>query len=132
MEQKLAETPAYLVVACDEEGVVGMALAEPYRAEDGSGPIMVRRGHVSMVFVTPMRWGSGIGRELLDALHLGMRERGYILASLWTRASNDRARRLYEGCGYQPTADVKKLPGGDEIIRYEIALSGPGRVVDAA
>jgi ribosomal protein S18 acetylase RimI-like enzyme len=74
-----------------------MALAEPYRAKDGSGPLMVDRGHVSMVFVAPTRWGSGIGCELLDALHLTMREHGYSSASLWTRASNERARRLYEG-----------------------------------
>lgn len=125
VEQKLAESTGYLVVACDDEGVVGMALAEPYRAQDGSGPVMVGRGHVSMVFVASKRWGCGIGRELLDALHLTMRERGYNAASLWTRASNERARRLYEGCGYQLTADVKRLPGRDEIVRYEIALSSP-------
>ncbi len=112
------------MVACDDEGVVGMALAEPYRAKNGSGPLMVDRAHVSMVFVTPTRWGSGIGCELLDALHLTMREHGYSSASLWTRASNERARRLYEGRGYQRTADVKQLPGGDTIVRYEIALGG--------
>jgi len=128
VEQKLAEPTAYLVVACDDEGVVGMALAEPYRAQDGCGPVMTDRGHVSMVFVAPKRWGCGIGRELLDALHRAMRERGYNAASLWTRASNGHARRLYEGRGYQLTADVKQLPGGDEIVRYEIALSGsPGQ-----
>ena len=105
-----------------------MALAEPYRAQDGCGPVMTDRGHVSMVFVAPKRWGCGIGRELLDALHRAMRERGYNAASLWTRASNGHARRLYEGRGYQLTADVKQLPGGDEIVRYEIALSGsPGQ-----
>lgn len=81
VEQKLAEPTAYLVVACDDEGVVGMALAEPYRAQDGSGPVMTDRGHVSMVFVAPQRWGCGIGRELLDALHRTMCERGYSVAS---------------------------------------------------
>lgn len=124
VEQKLAEATSYLVVACDDDGVVGMALAEPYRAEDGSGPLMVGRGHVSMVFVAPTRWGSGIGCELLDALHLTMREHGYSSASVWTRASNERARRLYEGRGYQRTLNVKQLPGGDTIVRYEIALGG--------
>jgi ribosomal protein S18 acetylase RimI-like enzyme len=123
VEQKLAEATAYLVVPCDEEEVVGMALAEPYRAEDGCGPLVVGRGHVSMVFVTPRSWGSGIGCELLDALHLTMRKHGYSSASLWTRASNERARRLYEGRGYERTSDVKQLPGGDTIVRYEIALA---------
>jgi ribosomal protein S18 acetylase RimI-like enzyme len=132
VEHKLADATAYLVVACDDEGVVGMALAEPYRAQDGSGPVTVDRGHVSMVFVAPTRWGRGIGRELLCALHSVMRERGYNAASLWTRASNERARRLYEGSGYHLTADVKQLPGGDEIVLYEIALSGSPGPADAA
>jgi ribosomal protein S18 acetylase RimI-like enzyme len=132
VEQKLAEATAYLVVVCDDEGVVGMALAEPYRAEDGSGPVMVGRGHVSMVFVAPERWGSGIGCELLDALHLTMREHGYSSASLWTRVSNERARRLYEGRGYERTTDVKRLPGGDTIVRYEIALGASPGAVDGS
>ena len=46
--------------------------------------------------------------QLLDALHRAMRERGCNAASLWTRASNKRAGRLYEGRGYHLTADVAK------------------------
>ncbi len=43
-----------------------------------------------------------------------------------------KGRSGYEGRGYQLTADVKQLPGGDEIVRYEIALSGsPGPVTAA-
>jgi ribosomal protein S18 acetylase RimI-like enzyme len=124
VEQKLADATACLVVACDDETVIGMALAEPGRAGDGSGPVVVAGGHVSMVFVAPARWGCGVGRELLDALHRAMRERGCHVASLWTRATNERARRLYEGQGYRLTADVKRLSGGDQIVRYEIALGG--------
>lgn len=122
VEQKLADATVCLVVACDDATVIGMALAEPGRAENGSGPVVVGRGHVSMVFVAPARWGSGVGGDLLDALHRAMRERGCHVASLWTRATNDRARRLYERQGYRLTADVKRLAGGDEVVRYEFAL----------
>jgi ribosomal protein S18 acetylase RimI-like enzyme len=59
---------------------------------------------------------------LIDALHAAMRGRGWRTASLWTRAGNERARRLYEGHGYRLTGDVKPLPGGDEIVRCDIAL----------
>jgi ribosomal protein S18 acetylase RimI-like enzyme len=51
-----------------------------------------------------------------------MCERDWRVASLWTRSSNERARRLYEGRGYRLVGDVKWLPGGDEIRRYELEL----------
>ena len=74
-----------------------------------------------MVFVDPERWGRGVGGQLLDALHEEMRAGGWTTSSLWTRSSNDRARRLYEGRGYQLTGDVKHLRGY-EILRYERQL----------
>jgi GNAT superfamily N-acetyltransferase len=123
VEAKLAGASACLAVVRDDGRVVAMALAEPYRDQDGSGPIVVGGGHVSMVFGDPARWGCGIGGRLIEALHGEMRNRGWNTASLWTRASNDRARRLYEGRGYRLTGDVKRLPGGDEILRYEVSLA---------
>jgi ribosomal protein S18 acetylase RimI-like enzyme len=126
VEEKLAEAAACLVVVCDDGAVAGMALAEPHRSQDGHGPVVIDRGHVSMVFVAPARWGSGIGRELLDALHRQMREHGYSSASVWTRASNERARRLYVGRGYDLTGHVKRMAGGEEIVRYELALDRAG------
>ncbi|MGH2834217.1 MAG: GNAT family N-acetyltransferase [Solirubrobacteraceae bacterium] len=86
------------------------------------GAIRPDAGHISMVFVAPAWWGLGIGGELLDALHPEMRERDWRVASLWTRSSNERARRLYEGRGYRVTGEVKQLPGGEEILRYELQL----------
>jgi hypothetical protein len=43
-------------------------------------------------------------------------------ASLWTRAGNERARRLYERHGYQLTGDTNLLAAGDQILRYEAHL----------
>lgn len=98
-----------------------MALVEPYREQHGSGRVRPDAGHVSMVFVAPERWGRGVGGQLLDALHLAMRARNWETSSLWTRSSNERARRLYEGRGYRPTAEAKHLRG-HEIVRYELQL----------
>jgi GNAT superfamily N-acetyltransferase len=122
VREKLAEPSACLLIGSDTAGVIAMALAEPGREQDGAGAIRSSAGHISMVFVIPVRWGMGIGAELLDALHGEMRERNWRTASVWTRSSNERARRLYEGRGYRPTGDVKQLSGGDEILRYELAL----------
>lgn len=120
VKAKLADPAALLVVGCDGDTVIAMAVAEPARQDCGAGLILPCAGHVSMVFVAPERWGVGVGTQLMEALHLQMRARGWDTASLWTRTSNQPARRLYAGRGYRLTADVKALDGGDEIVRYEL------------
>jgi len=75
-----------------------------------------------MVFVTPDRQRQGIGRQLLHTLHHEMRGRGWEHSSLWTRASNIPARRLYEHLGYVPIGDRKLLADSTEIVRYQAAL----------
>jgi ribosomal protein S18 acetylase RimI-like enzyme len=119
---KLADPSALLVVGCDGGVVIAMALAEPARQDFGAGLILPDAGHVSMVFVAPERWRQGIGTQLMDYLHDQMRARVWDRASLWTRASNQPARRLYTGRGYHQTADIKALDGRDEIVRYELRL----------
>jgi len=121
--QKLADPAASLLVGCDGDVVVAMALAEPFRERDGAGPVRPDAGHVSMVFVDPERWGRGIGTRLLDALHEEMLAREWRTSSVWTRSENSRARRLYEGRGYGPTGDGKRLRG-EEIVRYELRIDG--------
>jgi ribosomal protein S18 acetylase RimI-like enzyme len=121
VRRKLADTAAFLMVGCDGELVVAMALSEPYRERHGAGAVRPHAGHVSMVFVDPKRWGRGLGSRLLDALHREMRARDWRTSSLWTRSSNERARRLYEGRGYSLTDDVKYLRD-QEIVRYELQI----------
>jgi ribosomal protein S18 acetylase RimI-like enzyme len=123
VEKKLSDASALLVVIADDEQLVGMALAESFREQNGAGPVVAGAGHISMVFVHPDRWGEGIGGRLLRALHIEMRRATWEQASLWTRASNERARRLYVRSGYVPTGDIKCLSGGDEILRYEARLT---------
>jgi hypothetical protein len=56
--EKLGEPEACLVIghfAANRE-VVAMALAEPGRAEHGSGAVIPGYGHLSMVFVHPDLW----------------------------------------------------------------------------
>ena len=95
--------------------VVGMALVEPGRADDGAGVLVPGYGHVSMVFVHPSHWSNGYGRHLLRAVHT----LGYTRTTLWTRRSNDRAQRLYAAAGYTPTGRTSHLTDGDAIIQLE-------------
>jgi ribosomal protein S18 acetylase RimI-like enzyme len=123
VDEKLNDASALLVVIADDEQLVGMALAEPFKDHDGAGPVMPGAGHISMMFVDPDRWGEGLGGHLLRALHVEMCGATWVKASLWTRVSNERARRLYSRSGYVLTGDTKRLPTGDEIIRYEALLT---------
>jgi ribosomal protein S18 acetylase RimI-like enzyme len=123
VEEKLADQDALLVVVCDDGRLVGMALAEPFREHDGAGQVVNGVGHVSMLFVDPDRWGQGIGSRLVESLHVEMVAASWTEVSLWTRASNERARHLYERRGYRATGDAKRLPRGDQIVRYAMTLS---------
>ncbi len=127
VREKLDDPSACLVVARDDGVVVGMALVEPYRDQGGTGPVSEGAGHISMVFVVPSLWGTGIGTELLERVHHESRRRGWSTVSVWTRASNHRAHRLYKGHQYQRTPDIKQLAGGDEIIRFVAMLGRPSR-----
>jgi GNAT superfamily N-acetyltransferase len=72
-----------------------------------------------MVFVHPEMWGHGVGRQLLQGLHERASERGWRRTTLWTRASNARAQRLYEGQGYRRSGHETNLGSGDSIFQFE-------------
>ncbi|MEV4514164.1 GNAT family N-acetyltransferase [Dactylosporangium sp. NPDC049525] len=101
--------------------VVGMALVEPGRADDGAGELIPGYGHVSMVFVHPSHWSNGYGRHLLRAVHA----LGWTRTTLWTRESNSRAQRLYAAAGYTPTGRSARLHDGDAIIQLEHLAEPP-------
>jgi GNAT superfamily N-acetyltransferase len=101
------------------EGVLAMALAEPGRADHGAGTVIPGYGHVSMVFVRPDMSGQGVGRQVLQGLHRRASQRGWSRMMLWTRVSNARARRLYEGKGYRASGHETTLADGDPILQLE-------------
>jgi ribosomal protein S18 acetylase RimI-like enzyme len=114
---KLTEPEALAVVAADGDGIVGMALAEPGRDDDGLGPPLPDLCHISMVFVHPEHWGRRIGLQLLDALAEQAADRGQLVLQLWTGQDNHRAQHLYRRAGFQPTGRAKHLPTGQLAIQ---------------
>ena len=119
--EKLANPDACLVIGRRESGadVLAMAPAEPGRAEHGAGAVIPGYGHVSMVFVHPDMWGRGVGRQLLQGFHERASERGWSRTTLWTRASNARAQRLYVGQGYRRSGQEATLGSSDPILQLE-------------
>jgi ribosomal protein S18 acetylase RimI-like enzyme len=87
----------------------GMALAETF--VDGGSPDP-STGHVSMVFVDPAVWGSGVGTRLLRDL-----QTRWPRLSVWTRTDNRRAQRLYLSAGFTDSGNRSTLQDGDEIMQ---------------
>jgi ribosomal protein S18 acetylase RimI-like enzyme len=113
---KLADPAGLLFVERQSGEVVGMALAEAFRAAGGRGDVVPGWGHVSMVFVHPEHQGRGVGGRLVRRM---IREVPWSCLSLWTRESNSRAHALYRRCGFVPTSELGSAPGGDPARRWE-------------
>lgn len=64
--------------------------------------------------VDPARQGRGIGRALIEAAALEAAEQGARRLTLRVLSTNERARRLYESCGFE-------LEG---VLREEFLLEG--------
>lgn len=88
----------------------GMALAETFHEGDGGAAPGPGAGHVSMVFVDPAVWGSGVGTKLVRAL-----QQRWPRLSVWVRPDNRRAERLYRGTGFVDVGNVSHLQDGEEI-----------------
>jgi len=58
-------------------------------------------GHVEDVVVTAAARGSGLGRRLVEALHVEARALGIRKLELTSRPSREAANRLYQSLGYE-------------------------------
>ena len=129
--EKIAEPEACLVIGhldADRDRVA-MALADPGCAERGTGAVIPGYGHVSMVFVHPDVWGRGVGHQLLQGLHECASERGWSRTTLWTRASNARAQRLYVGQGYRRSGQDQETTFGSGDPSSSSSVKHPDRDV---
>ncbi len=115
---KLAAPKALPVVADDGGLLVGMALGEPAREDDGAGPPIPGVCFIGMVFVAPHRWRTGVGRALVRAVSAAAAEVGYDRLQLWTGAANQPAIALYSQCGFRPSGRTMTLPDGEPIVQY--------------
>lgn len=89
-----ADEAVFAVADGSDAGVVGFVSARP----DESDPEASQLGRI---YVTPDRWGEGLGRRLLEHVESRVREQGGERIALGVMAENDRAVRFYEAAGYQ-------------------------------
>lgn len=117
---KLSE-PGTTVHVADDGAIVAMVASEAGRAEDGTGAVLPRALHVSMVFVAPAAQRRGVGSRLLCHVFTAAAARGLSSAALWTETTNSNARRLYERVGMVATRE-RQVSETMRWVRYELTL----------
>ncbi len=97
-------------------GVVGMALLTLATSRPADVSVL------QMAFVSPERWGEGIGGRLVDAALAEARSKGYVRCQLWTHASDERVCRLYESRGFGRSGRQETGESGEQILHYDRPL----------
>jgi GNAT superfamily N-acetyltransferase len=86
--------PATIVAV--EDGIIrGFATTGPARDVDAAGA-----GELLALYVDPESWRQGVGRRLIAAARVKLRQQGYGTAILWALEGNDRAARFYAADGW--------------------------------
>ncbi len=78
-------------------------------------------GEVYALYVHPVAWGGGFGRQLLEAGVRTLHQAGFREMVLWVHSGNMRARRFYERNGWhRDGADRQEVVMGVEVpeMRY--------------
>lgn len=122
IREKLAASDAQAFVALRPE-IVGMALAEPGRLDDGAGDLDPTLLHISMVFVHPAAQGTGVGSSLVIHVLNAARSLGYQRVDVWTYRDNTLARKLYERAGMATTGKSARVLTRTQI-QHECLLAG--------
>jgi ribosomal protein S18 acetylase RimI-like enzyme len=119
---KLSASDALPFVAL-RQGIVGMALAEPGRFDDGAGDPDPSLLHISMVFVHPAAQRTGVGLPLVLHVLEVAASLGYQRVGVWTAGENTPARKLYERAGMTLTGRSAPFLSGTQL-QYECLLNG--------
>jgi ribosomal protein S18 acetylase RimI-like enzyme len=122
IREKLSAPDALAFVAL-RPGVLGMALAEPGRFEDGAGELDSSLLHISMVFVHPDAQRTGVGLPLVLHILEVAGSLGYERVGVWTAEENTPARGLYERAGMTLTGKSAPLRSSTQL-QYECSLGG--------
>ena len=101
-EQMAFRFPENTLVAKEGERVLGFVC---YGQRDDEAPGI---GEIFALYVLAERYGTGLGRRLMDA---GLAELpGCDQIRLWVLKGNARAIRFYEKCGFRPDGEEQELP----------------------
>jgi ribosomal protein S18 acetylase RimI-like enzyme len=117
-QRTLANSANIVPVYEDDSEVVGFVSYGRCRDEDLDQD---QTGEICAIYLLPDRWGKGFGAALMREGLARLRERGYLAASLWVLAGNERAIRFYEQFDFRPDGSTKtESRGGIDMheVRY--------------
>lgn len=114
------------------KGNAAVIVAESDGALAGAAVVLFRTGsqvaRLYSITVAEAARGTGLSGRLLTESEDISRQRGCTLMRLEVRASNERAKRLYERHGYRVMARADGYyPDGETALRMERPLTGPSR-----
>ena len=101
--------PEHSLVAEVDDKIVGFVSVGPSRDEDAEGELYA-------IYVHPERWGTGVGRALIEAGEERLRELGHRDVVLWVLDDNPRARRFYEAAGWSTDGTERPI----EVFGIEV------------
>jgi ribosomal protein S18 acetylase RimI-like enzyme len=121
--------------AADEHATAGRITASAYRGlvrdeasleldrrvNPDDDPLEAHRAHIRMLGVDPHAQGRGIGTALMRAAERQAIEAGKTEMTLHTTERMAAARAMYDGLGYERTAD-EVLPDGFVLLGYRKVL----------
>jgi GNAT superfamily N-acetyltransferase len=115
--------PYHVVVAVDEDTVIGYVMLGPPISED----LNASQFHeLYSVYIEPDRIGTGLGHLLMNHVLEYLRDGDWGHAVLWTLQDAERASRFYERTGWylDGAEKTEEIPEGNPVtqVRYRIDL----------
>jgi ribosomal protein S18 acetylase RimI-like enzyme len=97
----------------------------PSRDDDASSGT----AEIAALYVEPASRRSGVAGALMGAMTGLLRGRGFAEATLWVRADDPPARRLYDKLGWRPDGGRKRVAGVEQLrLRVALDVDAPPRV----
>jgi ribosomal protein S18 acetylase RimI-like enzyme len=109
---RLQSGTGFLVLASDQNEVVGYAFVCVEEGPDDTFPVGDRYAELYSLSVAPRRRGRGIGTQLLDFIDDELARRSIVDLKVAVMAANTDAQRLYERRGARPAEVVLYRFGG--------------------
>jgi GNAT superfamily N-acetyltransferase len=123
MWRQIVERQAAPALVAEQDGrIVGFVVGGPSRDDDAQPGVTAE---ILAIYVTPDRWGAGVGAQLLQEALTMLRDQSFQEVTLWVLRDNVRARRFYASAGFQADGGEKiDVMGGvtfDEV-RYRLRI----------
>ena len=110
----------FIRIATEGDDIVGYCLAGP-DDDDDADPALV--AELRLLYVSPERWRSGIGRRLVGHALGYLTDTGFKEVTLWTLAGDHRAHEFYAAMGWKPDGARRVMGQTDSVtLRYRRGL----------